>query len=173
MKKKPPGFPAAFPFGGDIMTIILYKMSSENNRLDKTNFLGSPLTINNAVPKGAFRVDAADFAITYPGDLSGYNYAKITVDGTDYYYFVTITGDLGQQLKASCKRDPLYSFMQAINPLPIIADRTTKQAIEAGQIGFNSMLSDNLQKVLVNQQIQRKPVMNFAWSANYTVVTVG
>lgn len=156
------------------MTVTIYKYHGEVNRLDKTNFLLNGIQINNVSIKGMFRADAPELYLDYSGELDGYNYIKIDIDSnTTFYYFATFTADLGQTVRATCTRDPLMSFKTAIRSMPIVADRTTKQAIEAGQIGFNSMLQDPLQKVLVYEQIQRKSIMEFAWASTYTVVTVG
>lgn len=155
------------------MDITLYKCSSETNRIDKTNFLGTGLPITGAIPKGAFKVDAAELAINYPGDLSGYNYAKINVDGTNYYYYATITGDIGHQMRVSCKRDPLMSFATGIKALPMLAARCEQAAIESGQIGYNSMIVDSQQPFLAPIDIQRKQLAAFTWDSYFTLVTVG
>lgn len=130
------------------MNITLYKCSAEKNRLDKTNFLHNAL-LHSATVKGVFTVDAPEFVLTYPGDLSGYNYAKINVDGVNYYYYCTISGDIGQQLRVRCKRDPLFSFYTQIIAQHIRVTRCSKQAPIMQEPdgdppqGYNSMLPDN------------------------------
>lgn len=155
------------------MDITLYKCSAETNRLDKSAFLGTGLEITGAIPKGAFKVDAAELAINYNGDLSGYNYAKINVDGTEYYYYATITGDIGHQMRVSCKRDPLFSFLSQNIALPIFSARCEQAANAAGDIGFNSYFADAQQPVLVPELVQRKEIYTFNWTNNFILVTVG
>lgn len=129
---------------GDFVDITLYNCTAESERLDKTNFLGTGLEITGAAVKGVFTVDAPEFVLTYPGDLSGYNYAKIGVDGTDYYYYCSISGDIGQQLRARCRRDPLMSFRNEIRALPVYAVRAEQNATENNQCGYNTYLHDSM-----------------------------
>lgn len=156
------------------MTVTIYKYAGEYNRLDKTPLLSGAREITGVNIKGMFRADAPELYLEYAAELDGYNYIRIDIDAnTTYYYYATFAADLGQTVRATCTRDPLMSFKPGILQTNIIADRTTKQAIEAGQVGYNAMLPDDQQKVLVNQQIQRKSVMSFAWASTFTVVTVG
>ena len=152
---------------------MLYKCSSENSRIDKTNFLGSPLPITDAHVKGVFNVTNPEIVISYPGDLSGYNYAACVVNGETYYYYATISGDIGHQLRASLKRDPLMSFKTGVLALPVLGARCEQSAIEAGQIGYNSMIVDPQQPFLAPIDIQRKELASFSWDPYYTLVTVG
>ena len=129
---------------GDFVDITLYNCTAEPERLDKTNFIGTGLLITGAAVKGVFTVDAPEFVLTYPGDLSGYNYAAITVDNATYYYYCSISGDIGQQLRARCRRDPLMSFKTQIKALPVYAVRAEQQATKSNQAGYNTYLHDTM-----------------------------
>ena len=124
------------------MDITLYKCRAENNCLDKRGFLDSALLINNAQVKGTFDVVAPQLLLQYRGDLSGYNYAKIIVDGTTYYYYATVSGEIGSAMRVSCRRDPATSFLSQLLQTPIEVTRCTKQAIEGSESGYNSMIHD-------------------------------
>lgn len=127
---------------GEEMQIVLYKCNAEKNRLDKTGFLHNALE-HSATVKGVFTVDAPEFVLTYSGDLSGYNYAKINVDGVYYYYYCTISGDIGQQLRVRCKRDPLFSFYAQIIAHNIYVQRCEQKATEDNECGYNTYIHDS------------------------------
>lgn len=154
------------------MTVILYKCSAENNMINKLPYLSNPIPAPAHI-KGTFRADAPEMYLDYHGELEGYNYMSATIGSSTYYYYCSITADLGQTVRATCRRDPLMSFATDIKALPILAARCEQAAIEAGQIGYNSMIVDPQQQFLSPIDIQRKQIMSFSWSNLWTVITVG
>lgn len=130
------------------MQVTLYKCSAERSRLDKSGFLSDALSVPATI-KGIFSVQQPELVLHYPGDLSGYNYIQCTFDDVNHYYWCRISGDIGQQLRAACKRDPLYTFAAQIKAHPIRVTRCSKQAplmLEPDgdpPQGYNSMLPDN------------------------------
>lgn len=154
------------------MTVILYKCSAENNMINKTPYLSNPITATAHI-KGTFRADAPEMYLDYNGELEGYNYMSATIGSSTYYYYCSITADIGQTVRATCRRDPLMSFATDIKALPILAARCEQAAIEAGQIGYNSMIVDSEQQFLSPIDIQRKQLAAFTWDQYFTLVTVG
>lgn len=158
---------------GVFVDIKLYKCNAERKRVDKSAFLGQGLQITGAQVKGLFSVSEPELVLHYSGDLSGYNYAKINVDGTDYYYFAQISGDVGQQMRVICKRDPLYSFAAQLlsrsAPVPILVDRCTKQAQAADLAGYNSMIPDSKIKLSAAGYYREFSLtgINFAYPSGY------
>lgn len=123
------------------MDVILYRCSADNKMLNKRPYLSSPITATAHI-KGVFRADAPEMYLDYHGELEGYNYMQATIGGSTYFYYCTITADLGQTVRATCRRDPLMSFYDQLLPMPIEVTRCTKQAIEGSESGYNSMLHD-------------------------------
>lgn len=130
------------------MTVKLYKYSGERNRLDKIPFLAGEIQ-TTATAKGTFNVENPALYLEYTSgrSLSEYNYAAITVDGVTYYYYCSISGEIGNRMLCSCTRDPLQSFKTDILNCNIIARRTSKQGDLYGGKGYNSFLIDPLHPI--------------------------
>lgn len=131
------------------MTVRLYKYSGEKNRLDKTALLGTYFD-TDATIKGTFNVEAPQLVLNYTGGrtISEYNYASMVVDGVTYYYYVTISGEIGNRMLCTCARDPLMSFKTDLLNCSIIARRTSMQGKVFGGLGYNSFLQDPLHPIL-------------------------
>lgn len=156
------------------LQVIAYKYTSEPNRLDKTNYLiGAKET--TAEIKGTFRADAPELHLNYTGQLAGYNYLRVTIaPGVYYYYYATITAELGQTYRASCVRDPLMTFRSSIKSLPIKSARCEQRAEDTGAVrGFNAYLPDPQRQILQPTLQRRFEIDSLAWQETRILVTVG
>lgn len=152
--------------------MIVYKYSSEPNRLDKTNYLIGAIETTAEI-KGTFRADAPELHLNYAGQLAGYNYLRVTIaPGVFYYYYATITAELGQTYRASCVRDPLMTARAQIINCDIIARRTSQRAADENGAGFNAYLPDNSLPVIVPTKEDFYLLHKFAWG-DYILVTIG
>lgn len=156
------------------LQVIVYKYSSEPNRLDKTNYLIGAIETTAEI-KGTFRADAPELHLNYAGQLAGYNYLRVTIaPGVYYYYYATITAELGQTYRASCVRDPLMTFRSSIRSLPIKSDRAEQRADDVGIVrGFNAYLPDPQRQILQPTLQRRIPIDSMAWQPTRILVTVG
>ena len=156
------------------LQVIAYKYSGEKNRLDKRDFLSDPLETTAQI-KGTFRADAPELHLNYNGQLSGYNYLRVTIaTGVYYYYYATITAELGQTYRASCVRDPLMTFNSSIRSLPIKSARAEQRADDVGIVrGFNAYLPDPQRQILQPTLQRRIPIDSMAWQPTRILVTVG
>lgn len=162
-------------------SVTLYNTNDPPNKLDKT--LTGASTAKTCTPYEPVSDLEGTIVIDYGFDYEGSNYLSMLeqdiVDGvvrasrTAYYYITDIEKVQGSKLRLHLKRDVLMTNKTAIKNCDIIIDRTSKQPIDILDSGYNGMLHDNMQRVLVNNQIQRKTVLNFSWSDTYNVVTVG
>ena len=154
------------------MTVTLYKYTGEENRVDKTGFLSSGLLLSDVIIKGAFNVVSPSLVISYPGDLSGYNYAACTFDGSTFYYYVKITGEIGGRITADLKRDPLYSFKAQIMECNGVANRTR---FSGETDNINLFVPDNDLQMFQYTEECAHIVGSFSsgWTAGAYVCTVG
>lgn len=148
------------------MNITLYKCSSENARLDKSAFLSGGIEITGATIKGQYVADAPDMVFSYGGELDGYNYIRAEVaSGVYHYYYAKFCADLGQTVRAMCRRDPLQTFRAQIINQKIIASRSSQRAESGDAAGWNAYLQDSQQPILVPTVEDVYAIHEFSWGS--------
>ena len=109
------------------MNIILYKMSCEDNRIDKTSFLTYVLEYN-----GSLRTETSllnpQIDIQHGGktDFTQFNYAYIE-DFNRYYFIDDITSVRTYISRLHLRCDVLMSYVHSIGQLPCIVARTSNE----------------------------------------------
>ena len=148
------------------MNIMLYKCSSENARLDKSAFLSGGIEITGATIKGQYVADAPDMIFSYSGELDGYNYLRAEVaSGVYHYYYAKFCADLGQTVRAMCRRDPLQTFRAQIINQKIITSRSSQRAESGDAAGWNAYLQDSKQPILVPTVEDVYAIHEFSWGS--------
>lgn len=150
------------------MDVILYRCNAERNRLDKSDFMHDAITAAAHI-KGNFQADAPEIYLDYHGELEGYNYMSCTIGGYTFYYFCTITADLGQTVRASCKRDVLMTFRPQLLGMQILVDRCTKQAQANDPAGYNSLIPDSRIRITAQSYYREFALtgINFSYPTGY------
>lgn len=153
------------------MTIHIYNTPTAPEHIYKDiSTVITPADGVSGAVRGAISIDAP--VVELSGSWRTGNYAYIPDFGR--YYWIR-----GRDLERKdltvlvLESDPLMSFSGQILDLPVLVDRCEKQALFAGDIGYNGMIPDPRQIVLARQQVQVKHIMSFSWSGNYNLVTVG
>lgn len=109
------------------MNIKLYKMSCEDNRIDKTSFLTLILNLN-----GTLR---AETSVTQPVievylstiyDITQFNYAQIDLFNR-YYFIDDIISVRTNVIEIHLRCDVLMSYVHSIGQLPCIVARTSNE----------------------------------------------
>lgn len=148
---------------GEIV-ITLYQNSSEQNRLDKTDYLKSTGTLN-----GAFReltsVTSPSITIEMEG-VPTFNYIHIP-NFNRYYYVTEITNIRKNIWQIDCTVDVLMSYKDAIVKCPA--------RVERNQYEYNVNIPDNRRIVECGSEITDVQVTNnvFNTTGNYQFVMNG
>lgn len=146
------------------VNILLYKNSSEPNRLDKTPYLKSVGTLN-----GTFRepTSLTSPTITIQQDaVPTFNY--IYISSFNRYYYVTEITSLRKGLwQIDCTVDVLMSYKDAIRNCPA--------RVERNQYIFNDLIPDNRRVVRCGSNITDNQIGNtvFNQTGNYQFVMNG
>lgn len=131
------------------MTIKLYNMTSEKNKIGKTmTQVGGDIT-------GALRnsTSVTDPVITFElsaSDVGSVNYAYIT-EFNRYYFVNKIVSVVNGLWEITCHVDVLESYADAIKALDVVVDRSTDFS--------NSLLADN--EAVAMQADRRKVLYKF------------
>lgn len=102
------------------MNVTLYKMTSENNAINKAKT--SKGTVS-AVAKNDCSIYTPTLILSYNSIMDDINYVYIPSFGR-YYFITNITGMTGHRYEINCKCDVLESFKTQILALPVILDST-------------------------------------------------
>ena len=118
--------------GSEFLNLTLYRCVAERDKLDKSAQLLDPIAATGSIIKGDYRADAPEIVLSYQGELAGYNYIRAEIAaGVYYYYYATFTADIGQTVRASCRRDAMMSFKdQLLQCKCICASRVSKNAVD-------------------------------------------
>ena len=153
------------------MTVYIYNTQTEPEHIIKD------LSVSLS-PADGFQGDFRDAVsidqpvILLQADVNTGNYAYIA-ELDRYYWIVEKTVVRTGLTQLVLQSDPLMTFSTQILDLPILVKRCERQALYAGDIGYNGMIPDSEQIIMAYQKIQVKPIMSFTWSGNYNLVTVG
>lgn len=145
------------------ITIDLYKISCEDNRIDKTAFLGAATSVS-----GTIRGDLDSFSpeISVQQTLIGYNYAHISFN--DKWYYITDINHLRTGLSVLYLRcDPLYTYKDQIMQLPVIASRT------ADRVQQSPYIPDSKMQFAAYKQIRTFNLGTFDGSSFKVLITAG
>lgn len=124
-------------------TVKFYNISDPPNKLIKDT--GSQIhECSTTVPYEPFSPLTGKIIIDYNSNVDGANYCLIEEGEVKTYYFITDYNKVqGHKLEMFLKRDVLMTYNKQIQDCTIIATRCSKQANEASQSGYNSMLPDS------------------------------
>lgn len=104
------------------MTAQFFINTSPTDTLNKNITAISPIIA--VQPYEATSITRPVLILDYNSDYIDANYIKITWDnGMSYYYYCTVATNNGGQLIATCERDPLMSFKDAIKNCDITVTR--------------------------------------------------
>lgn len=148
---------------GEIV-ITLYQNSSEQNRLDKTDYLKSTGTLN-----GTFREPTSVTSPSITIEMEGvptFNYIHIP-NFNRYYYVTEITNIRKNIWQIDCTVDVLMSYKDAIVKCPA--------RVERNQYEYNVNIPDNRRIVECGSEITDVQVTNnvFNTTGNYQFVMNG
>lgn len=123
------------------MDITLYKCSSENNRLDKTEFLKDSFTISGEL-RSSLNILSPSFNIQSENNLIGYNYCYIPY--LNRYYYISSMELIRNNIYAiRCSVDVLMSYKDAILGL--------EASVARNEYEFDETLVDT--ELIVNKNI--------------------
>lgn len=145
------------------VTIDLYKLSCEDNRIDKTDFLGAATSVS-----GTIRGDLDSYSpeISVQQTLIGYNYAHISFNNK--WYFITDINHLRTGLSVLYLRcDPLYTYKDHILQLPVVAARA------ADRLRQSPYIVDSKLQFAAYKQIRTFNLGSFTGASSKILITAG
>lgn len=109
------------------MNIKLYKMSCEDNRIDKTSFLTLVLDLNGTLrAKTSVTQPVIEVYLSAIYDITQFNYAQIDLFNR-YYFIDDIISVRTNVIEIHLRCDVLMSYVHSIGQLPCIVARTSNE----------------------------------------------
>jgi len=125
-------------------TIILYKTTAENNRLNKT--LTDAISLSGTLREEC-NITAPDILIETSTNIAMYNYCYIETFGR-YYFIKNITSVRNGLWRISLKCDVLMTYNAQIKTLECIVDRSSSN--------YNALIHDPEYMMQANTRIRTK-----------------
>lgn len=126
------------------MTIVLYNISCAPNVVNKSSFLGDPLTITNVRPNDPCDMLNPSIILDWFDGIESYNYVYIST--FDRYYFITgVTLTSGKRCVMSCAVDVLHTYHADIV-------KCTGTVLRSESIGKPTMISDSKLPIHTNER---------------------
>lgn len=126
------------------MTISLYNISCAPNVVNKTAFLGDPLTISNVRPNDPCDMLNPSIILDWFDGIESYNYVYIST--FDRFYFITgVTLTSGKRCVMSCAVDVLHTYH-----VDIVKCMGT--VLRSESIGKPTMISDSKLPIYTNER---------------------
>lgn len=142
------------------MDITLYKMSTETNRVDKTNYLSNAISLTNVILRSGTSVISPTLELQYDDRLFSYNYVYIT-QFNRYYFINDIESFRNDLIILSLSVDVLHTYKNIIKDNYCFVARNEND--------YNVLIDDDIKQLKAIKETSYEAITNITTVDTFSV----